>query len=72
MVTKSLIKRLHLYHHPPHPHHYHLIIRIFVECTLMVVESLTRKTPPSFSLWRILVASARDKEPWYHLDHLII
>ena len=49
-----------------------MIIMIFVECTLMVVESLTKKTPPSFSLWRILVASARDKEPWYHLDHLII
>ena len=23
MVTKSLIKRIHLYHHPPHPYHHH-------------------------------------------------
>ena len=23
MVTKSLIKRLHFYHHPHHPHHHY-------------------------------------------------
>ena len=57
--------------HHPH-HHYCMKIMIFVKCTFMVVESLTKKTPPSFSLWRILVASVRDKEPWYHLDNLIV
>ena len=34
----------------------------------MVVESLTKKTPPSFSFWRSRVASLLDRLPWYHLQ----
>ena len=35
--------------------------------TLIVVESLTKKTPLSFSFWRSRVALTLDNGPWYHL-----
>ena len=40
--------------------------------TLIVVESLTKKTPLSFSFWRSRVALTLDNGPWYHLLSLSI
>ena len=60
-----VLLRFHILSSSPSSPSQSLLIKII---TLIVVESLTKKTPPSFSFWRIRVASLRDRQPWYHLQ----